>query len=70
MKISVITPLINRSGVPLSQLRLANSLHDRGHDVTLITGNIYDNRVIMDLNKKIKICNLKKKIQKECFGQY
>ena len=38
MKILVISPVYALSGVPLAQLRLANSLSEIGHEVDLIYG--------------------------------
>lgn len=38
MRISVVTPRFNTSGVPLAQLRFAKALAARGHEVTLLVG--------------------------------
>lgn len=40
MKIAVITPLFSLAGVPLAQLRFAQSLAARGHEVELIIGRL------------------------------
>lgn len=40
LKILVVTPLFSLAGVPLAQVRFARALANRGHDVTLVIGNI------------------------------
>ena len=42
MKITVITPVFALAGVPLAQVRLAQSLAARGHTVDLLIGRICD----------------------------
>jgi glycosyltransferase involved in cell wall biosynthesis len=42
MKIAVVTPLFSFAGVPLAQVRFARALASRGHEVTLIIGNLVD----------------------------
>lgn len=38
LRVSVVTPRYDVSGVPLAQIRLAKALARRGHDVTLVVG--------------------------------
>ena len=40
MRITVITPLFSAAGVPLAQLRLAQTLASRGHEIDLVFGRI------------------------------
>jgi hypothetical protein len=58
MKILVLTPLFSNSGVPLAQLRLAQWLTMRGHDVLFAYGN-----ELIEFNNKnnngFKVLNLK-----------
>ena len=53
MKILVVSPVYSLSGVPLAQLRLAESLSSIGHDVDLIYGYKNYNKI-----KKIKNLNI------------
>ena len=41
MKICVVTPLFAIAGVPLAQVRFARALAEKGHDVDLVIGRIY-----------------------------
>ena len=50
MKIAVITPRFAFSGVPLAQIRLAQSLSNRGHAVDLLIGNIPNTKDLPKLN--------------------
>jgi len=58
MKVTVITPKFAFSGVPLAQIRLAQSLQRKGFIVDLIIGNIPNENDLPDLSN-IKVHNLK-----------
>ena len=57
MKILVISPTYSLSGVPLAQLRLANSLGNIGHNVDLIYGNKRYSKIKKDKNVKVIFFN-------------
>ena len=57
MKILVISPVYALSGVPLAQLRLANSLSDIGHQVDLIYGCKKYHKIEKSKNLKIIFFN-------------
>lgn len=57
MKILVISPVYALSGVPLGQLRLANSLSNIGHDVDLIYGSKQYSKIEKSKNIKIIFFN-------------
>ncbi len=57
MKILVISPTYSLSGVPLGQLRLANSLGNIGHKVDLIYGNKRYSKLKKDKNVRVIFFN-------------
>lgn len=49
MKICVVTPLYAIAGVPLAQIRFAQALADKGHDVDLVIGFVPVDLVMPDI---------------------
>ena len=63
MKILVISGRYGVSGVPLAQLRLANVLSKRGHEVIYVVGAINDNLTIKNVKFSINNLDCKRVIQ-------
>ena len=66
MKIAIITPRFAFSGVPLAQIRLAQSLSNRGYVVDLLIGNIPNLKDLPTLNN-INLINFKTKKVRNMF---
>ena len=64
MKIAIITPRFAFSGVPLAQIRLAQSLSNRGYVVDLLIGNIPNLKDLPTFNN-INLINFKTNEGKE-----
>jgi glycosyltransferase involved in cell wall biosynthesis len=61
MKISIVTPRFAIAGVPLAQIRFAQALARRGHEVTLVVGFVDPGFKFPDVSDvKVEIFNLPK----------